>query len=1031
MKQEQTHTINAAIGNRKKVVLSFLLLLLWFAWDTNTRHRSAGHSTPWAQNLPTVTGLRELESQAKTNNTTRMGGEQQASPLVGQLDELKESLKLTKKKIQYLQDRGAKKNAAKIKDAEETLQQHLAGARNLLQMILNRLEEIIHRAYSRQPRVLTYTEFMEGRSLILRLNDALSLIPAQQQFDLQDDFLDRVPLAGRERQLAVVPTNSSFYHLQETDLELLYSMLDRQATGTYDAQQGEAVWIPVDQYERPYYHQTREDEEELKKLTGGSDATAVDASEYSASYRGLMHTRRMGPDYSTRTPGLSGDLEAWMRSIPEVYKSRRMDIRIESRPGPATPTQPLTQRITELEWIKIKRRSDLALRLERSPTWRQQGSARPEMPEIPAVPQMPQMPQMPQIPLKPQIPITQKSGESFAGKSLKSEASKNETSQAEIVTDAMTSAAGTGPNLDASSGFDETSHGFGGLGEAMRRIAGDTEYQQQDKPLCVICSKEGNLKRCCGKTYYCGTACQKSDFKRHSLGCTNQAKRKSEAKTHESEAKTHESEAKTHESEAKTRKSEAKTQTSDARTGHSHPATAEPCSEMRKCLNDIMVKTSVFTARAYKEGIITPTLERLRVELLKDIHSYASDDLMRQYTREYIGAQRGHPIRDSDFSLSDSIIVVFDVLFFDTVGRSNSEVRALLYLFSNVPPGLHFPSDITARIQDVYDDSSSHITSQNLAPDVCAITEADSALAMQSDRRPEISNRFLGILKDNAMLYANGNLIGKQLAQNLTQEFVDDYCDFLSIVRVSGFTPQSFEGYSEDGMKIVWREAMAHVSLQTMAARTDSEDERFLIPYLQTILRRDLSATEKTKLKRWSSALDLRRGKLMMELLARFILGAAIDQDTTLPRMTEIMATIWDGRSELKRYYHICSALFYAKTNPRGSSQALDKIFVQFCKQVNAQSAIDPDKRCDYDRGTIRELSQRLYLACVDLQTGMLQQEVLAASIANIGFFMMERGMDSAVPLFTREILENFPLSVSRRVAEIISNLYKDEPTTV
>jgi hypothetical protein len=43
----------------------------------------------------------------------------------------------------------------------------------------------------------------------------------------------------------------------------------------------------------------------------------------------------------------------------------------------------------------------------------------------------------------------------------------------------------------------------------------------------------------------------------------------------------------------------------------------------------------------------------------------------------------------------------------------------------------------------------------------------------------------------------------------------------------------------------------------------------------------------------------------------------------------------------------------------------------------------------------------------------------------------MERGMDSAVPLFTREILENFPLSVSRRVAESISNLYKDEPTTV
>jgi hypothetical protein len=716
MNPEQTQKLKTVIGDRKKIILSVLLYLLWYSWTVNSENKISDHHTPWDETLPTM-NLETIHKLKTADKDSRKQATPPENTLLKQMDNLMKDMNLTENKLQFLRSRKSKKTEEKLKETEDNLRSQREQAISTARMMLNQLEEIIHRVYSRQPRVVNSNEYFETHSLIIRLDEILNLIPEEQRYNLQTDFLNRTHLAGNEKGVTVVPDNSSFYdfHRMTFASELIRDMLKQATIQTTEEQRGEAEWIPVDHFELKRTRLTLEDEEEIKKLTKAFAESASNSSDpedipkvgakTSASraetmraryseYRAFMNTQRTDTEYSARIPEVPRDARGWFNTVSHPT-TRNLPIGHQTRELNWNPARNLAMghRIREFDWVATRERQSLQTR--NIPTMQQMGD----------------------------IPFEWQSMDEI--RAIIMETGRNEQPVAQESTKVEVEA---GAPADDWISQDSHLYGEGGLGEAMRRMDGDTEYQQHDKPLCIICSKPG--KRCCGKTYYCGKNCQKSDWKRHNIECKNKDKKKNDAKS---------------DSIAQSSRQSHHSRHSNASSTNDTSAAYTDEDESVIITRRILRKVSMFTEMAYNEGIVTPELEMLKSKALRDLNIFISNSIRHENED------------DTPRIRSIHIMETFKHLFQKLANHNPSEIRALLYLFSNFPPELKAPSDVTEKIQKFYNENSDLITVHLTPPDVIDVSDEDVAQIKDFDNRQETTLFLLNTFKQNVLLFLRGD----------------------------------------------------------------------------------------------------------------------------------------------------------------------------------------------------------------------------------------------------------------------------------
>ncbi len=205
---------------------------------------------------------------------------------------------------------------------------------------------------------------------------------------------------------------------------------------------------------------------------------------------------------------------------------------------------------------------------------------------------------------------------------------------------------------------------------------------------------------------------------------------------------------------------------------------------------------------------------------------------------------------------------------------------------------------------------------------------------------------------------------------------------------------------------------------------TTTEDEAFLFPLLKTIVTRELYPEEIKKLTSWASEMNHHRFKMLTAPLMRFIMAETMNSFAPglSNRLKKILDIIWNNKPEFKRYYHASTPIFFAKATPELTGIASDKLFAQFCKLAKAQSKIH--QKGEYYAVTIMELTDRLYLSCIDKISGKPQTNVMAAFISSIRFFMLDKRnshhMHKTTCSFIQDIMGNIPEEIRSEVSNTV-----------
>ena len=246
--------INDLIRDRRKVSISFLLLLFYLSCNKISWSPDRYNDDPMLRNFPRVRESAEkgLNISTSNNKFAELRRELEANPTSinnrfvssrGVYQKAEEIIKIAKKSL--LKSRKSMHNQKEASRIELIRKSEMNQTRvhDLVQEAFNRLNELLHTYNTRTPRYVTLPEHAEFFSLTYSCDAILQLLPPQLRFPIIDSFLTRSNIAGVENGVPVIPNDPSFYAGHNFSLVIRDFHSREYPILTSEAQRGEATWV--------------------------------------------------------------------------------------------------------------------------------------------------------------------------------------------------------------------------------------------------------------------------------------------------------------------------------------------------------------------------------------------------------------------------------------------------------------------------------------------------------------------------------------------------------------------------------------------------------------------------------------------------------------------------------------------------------------------------------------------------------------------------------------------------------------------
>ena len=547
---------------------------------------------------------------------------------------------------------------------------------------------------------------------------------------------------------------------------------------------------------------------------------------------------------------------------------------------------------------------------------------------------------------------------------------------------------------------------FSGMNSAMQRLvnsfrAESTESTESEstidanveqleldvevKPLCFLCKAPG--KRCCKETFYCGTACQKSDLKRHGPDCISTKKVNTKSKMG---PRTNQSNTTAAAGSITPRSGADSAVSSDIAGGtglrfrFSDPEfrneSVRSNGEFRT--SPVLDRLFEFLQTLFDRGYMTPELLEQQTLLLEELRALDPDSqgerllgMLTAITERL--RSKGHLVRAlKQFFVNFKFHEMHNFkVSLHTVGGQ---------AVSGGPLGiLEYMLNVNAyEMNDVFDVCEMTDKIEKECFDVFVYNVPTLITSLLKDLQREISSVLLTEHHEDMGVFL--------LSDETTSRFIS-VVETLHLQETYQFTN---ERSISSGARKQYKEVikMVNTPLELSDLGVLSDEFNPLLDLLHAIITRDLTAEEIAGLVQIVSASTLDFLLRMAETVARFSVIAirqrGLDQAAIKTRvMQRIIMTIvshsgLDGMAIYNRFYS-CRFMFSNRLESDSRAARIrEKLFANCQVQLFGQSQLE--QRSDYDRGTMAALAERMHMSAIDIRTGRVQPAWIAILLVSL-----------------------------------------------